>query len=99
MFGPEVVLPAGLTGLVAVGCALAVVNLLVVVDALAHDRSVHVPSAWVGATLAGAVTWVLLSGLDPIDRTVWAFVVAEAAAHVGLQVLLPRARSGLSRRA
>lgn len=99
VFGPEVELTARLAGLVAVGCALAVVNLLVVVDVLAHDRSAHIPSAWVAASLAGAVAYALLAGLDPTDRTVWAFVVAEAAAHVGLLVLLPRERSGVSRRA
>ena len=49
-----------------------------------------------GRPLAGAVAYALLSGLDPTDRTVWAFVVAEAAAHVGLLVLLPRERSGVS---
>ena len=75
------------------------VNLLVLVDVLAHDRSAHVPVAWAGATVAGAVAYVLLSGLDPTDRTVWAFVVAEAAAHVGLLVLLPRERSEVSARA
>ena len=99
VFGPDIRLAPHLVGLVAVGCALAVVNLLVVVDVLAHDRSAHVAVAWVGAMLAGAVAYVLLSGLDPTDRTVWAFVLAEAAAQVGLMVLLPRDRAEVSGRA
>ncbi|MET1059877.1 MAG: hypothetical protein ABWX84_09780 [Nocardioides sp.] len=99
VFGPDIRLAPHLVGLVAVGCTLAVVNLLVAVDVLAHDRSAHVAVAWVGATLAGAVTYALLHGLDPTDRTVWAFVAAEAAAQVGLLVLLPRDRAEVSGRA
>jgi hypothetical protein len=98
VFGPDVHLSPHLAGLVAVGCALAVVNLLILVDVLAHDRSAHVTVAWVGALLAGATAYALLSGLDPTGRTIWAFVIAEAAAQVGLMVLLPRDRS-VSRRA
>lgn len=98
VFGPDIRLEPHLAGLVAVGCTLAVVNLITLVDVIAHNRAAHVAAAWAVATVAALATYVVLGGLAPIDRTVWAFVVAEAGAQVALLVLLPRDRHSGARR-
>jgi hypothetical protein len=50
---------------------------------MARGRAGAVFRAWVAACLAGAVCFVL-ADLSPLDRTCWAFAVAEAAALVFL---------------
>ena len=93
VFGADVVLEPHLAGLVAVGCTLAVVNLLTMIDVLAHGLSARVAVAWSGTVVAALAAYVALSGLEPTDRTVWAFVVAEATAQLILLALLPRDRA------
>lgn len=93
VFGADVVLEPHLAGLVAVGCTLAVVNLLTMIDVLAHGLSGRVAVAWSGTVVAALLAYALLSGLEPTDRVVWAFVVAEATAQLILLTLLPRDRA------
>jgi len=55
--------------------------------------SVSTKVAWAVATVVAVASYAGLSGLEPIDRTVWSFVVAEAAAQLAMLVLLPRERA------
>ena len=93
VFGEAVHLPAHLCGLVALGCTLAVVNLVAMVDLLAHDRPARVTTAWAVAVVAAVAAYLLMVESSPLDRTVVAFLVAEAAATAVLLVLLPRERA------
>ena len=91
VFGPTVVASAGRSGLLAAGCTLAVANLVLMVFALAHDRSTMVAQAWVLATVTAAVVFLGLSAGSPVATTVTSFLVAETVAFVAL--LLVAARS------
>jgi O-antigen/teichoic acid export membrane protein len=93
IFGEAVHLPAHLCGLVALGCTLAVLNLVTMIDLLAHDQPARVTAAWAVAIVLAAATFLALVQAAPLDRTVAAFVAAEAAATAGLLLLLPRERA------
>lgn len=87
VFGDTVEIAHGDAGVIATGCALALVNVVLMVAALALDRPGRVAGAWGLAVLAGAV--VLLSTtfwLQPVGRVAVAFVAAEVAATVLLAV-------------
>ena len=84
VFGAALQLDAGQTALVAVGCTVAVANLVLTVSDLAQDHPTGVAGSWLAALVVGAVAFTALSHLTPLERTVWAFVVAEAAAFVAL---------------
>jgi O-antigen/teichoic acid export membrane protein len=83
VFGPGVELGGQAILLVAVGSAFALANLAATIMLMARGRAGAVFRAWVAACLAGAVCFVL-ADLSPLDRTCWAFAVAEAAALVFL---------------
>ena len=66
VFGDTVDIGHGDAGLIATGCALALVNVVLMVAALALDRPGRVAGAWGLAVLAGAMvllptTWLLRS--------------------------------------
>lgn len=94
VFGDRVDVSSGHAALLALGCAAAITNLVLMVLALAHDRPGQVARAWLAATLVGAVAFAALSGGTPLDATVGAFAVAEAAAVLGLLWVAARAIGG-----
>lgn len=85
VFGATVEVGRGVAALVATGCALALVAVVLMVGALALDRPGRVAGAWGLAVAAGAVV-LLLAGAGPVDRVAYAFVTAEAAATLLLAV-------------
>lgn len=86
VFGDDVVLGTGTTTLVAVGSALALTNLVSTLMVLAQNRAHAVARAWTVALTGGTATFAALSTAVPLDRTVGAFVAAEAVALVALLV-------------
>jgi O-antigen/teichoic acid export membrane protein len=86
VFGSDVVLGVGTTTLVAVGSALALTNLVSTLMVLAQNRAHAVARAWAVALVTGGLGFAALVALPPLDRTVWAFVVAESMALVALLV-------------
>jgi O-antigen/teichoic acid export membrane protein len=86
VFGSDVVLGVGTTTLVAVGSALALTNLVSTLMVLAQNRAHAVARAWAVALVTGGLGFAALAALPPLDRTVWAFVVAESTALVTLLV-------------
>jgi O-antigen/teichoic acid export membrane protein len=91
VFGERVDVSSGHAALLALGCAAAITNLVLMVLALAHDRPTQVARAWLAATLVGAVGFAALTGRTALDATVGAFVVAELAALLGLLWVAVRA--------
>lgn len=81
-------------GVLAVGCTVAIVNLVLMVGALVHDRPAAVAAAWGVAVLAGAGSVVALGDLSPRDRSMTAFVVAELVATAALGAVAVRALRG-----
>jgi O-antigen/teichoic acid export membrane protein len=81
-------------GLLAVGCTVAIVNLVLMVGALAHERPAGVAVAWGVAVLAGAGSLVALGALSPVDRSTTAFVVTELVATAALGAVAVRALRG-----
>jgi hypothetical protein len=86
IFGDTVEIGHGDAGLIATGCALALVNVVLMVAALALDRPGRVAGAWGLAVLAGAVVLLSTTWLLPVQRVALAFVAAELAAAVLLAV-------------
>jgi hypothetical protein len=84
VFGASLQLDAAQTALVAVGCTVAVANLVLTVSDLAQDRSTGVAGSWVSALLAGAVAFLALLAGPPLQGTVLAFLTAELAAFLAL---------------
>lgn len=93
VFGASLQLDAEETALVAVGCTVAVANLVLTVSDLAEDRPRGVAGSWLGALAMGGLAFLALAGSAPLPRAVWAFVVAEVAAFLTLLAV------GLRRRA
>lgn len=81
-------------GVLAVGCTVAIVNLVLMVGALAHERPAGVAVAWGVAVLAGAGSVVALGALSPVDRSTTAFVVTELVATAALGVVAVGALRG-----
>ena len=86
VFGDTVEIGHGDAGVIATGCALALVNVVLMVAALALDRPGRVAGAWGLAVLAGAVVLLPTTWLLPVERVAFAFVAAEVAATVLLAV-------------
>ena len=91
VFGHSVVLSPSHASVVAVGCTVAVANLVLMVMALGQDRPASSTRAWVVATVSGAVGFVLLGGAAPVTAAVACFLVAEVAALAALSVVAMRA--------
>lgn len=94
VFGSTVDAGRGQAGVLAVGCTVAIVNLVLMVGALAHDRPAGVAGAWGVAVLAGAGSVAALGHLSPVDRSMTAFVVAELVATAALGGVAVRALTG-----
>lgn len=90
VFGDEVRFESGPAAVVAIGCTVAVGNLVVMIMALAQDRAGGVVVAWVVATAAAALGFVALAALDPAARTGWSFLAGEAVAFLALLVVQAR---------
>jgi O-antigen/teichoic acid export membrane protein len=85
VFGGTVEVGAGVAAVVAAGCALALVNVVLMVGALALERPGRVAGAWGLAVVAGA-TVLLLTAIEPVERVAYAFLTAEVVATVLLAV-------------
>ncbi len=93
VFGDGVLLGAGESAALAVGCGLAVTNLVTMVVALAEGAASEVAWTWVASVLLAAAAFWASGGLDPTWRTVTAFLVAEVVALLGLLAGALRARA------
>ena len=85
VFGGTVEVGAGVAAVVAAGCALALVNVVLMVGALALERPGRVAGAWGLAVVAGA-TVLLLTAIGPLERVAYAFLTAEVVATALLAV-------------
>jgi len=90
VFGATVDVASAHAAMLAVGCTLAVANLLLMVVALAHDRPGAVAQAWLLAAAAGAGAFALLRSQDEVLTTVVCFVVAETVASLTLLAVVVR---------
>lgn len=97
VFGPTVEVSPTAAAVLAAGCTLAVLNLVLTVVALAQDRAPAVLAVWSGAVGVAAVTGLALAQREPTTLALGAFLAAEVAAAVGLAALRLRRpqRSGL----
>jgi len=85
IFGNEVRLDWFLSMLVAIGSAFALANLVMTIMIMAQGGSGKLARAWVVGVLGGVLVWVL-SAQEPLMRTCWAFLAAEAVAFAALTV-------------
>jgi O-antigen/teichoic acid export membrane protein len=90
VFGETIDVSGTVAALVAAGCTVAVANLVLTVVGLAKDRPLAAARAWLVSVAAAAVALAVLGGLDEVDRTVLAFVAAEAAALLALALVAGR---------
>ena len=94
VFGGGVRIAPAPSGWVAAGSALAVGNLVLMVVALAEDRAAAVARVWAAAAALALVVLLALVTMEPLPRTVAAFVAAEAFAFVALLVTARRGITG-----
>lgn len=94
VFGATVTVGTGVAGVIAAGCAVALVNVVLMVGALALDRPGRVAGAWGLAVVAGAAVLLSSTALVPVERVAAAFLVAEVAATVLLGVVASRVLRG-----
>lgn len=92
VFGSTVQVAGVEAGLVAAGCAVAVVNLVLVVVALAQDRALGALAAWGVAVAVAAVAGLTVAGASGEATAValGSFLAAELAALLGLAVVALR---------
>jgi O-antigen/teichoic acid export membrane protein len=81
VFGGTVEVAPDIAGVVAAGCALALVNVVLMVGALALDRPGRVAGAWGLAVAAGALVLVP-TAFGAAERVALAFLAAEVVATV-----------------
>jgi O-antigen/teichoic acid export membrane protein len=86
VFGSSVEVAPGVAMVVAAGCALALVNVVLMVAALALERPGRVAGAWGLAVVAGAVVVLVLRPFLPVERVAFAFLASEVVATVLLAV-------------
>jgi O-antigen/teichoic acid export membrane protein len=88
VFGSDVTLSETVAALVALGSAVSLGNLALMVLVMARNRTSIAVGSWVSAVAAGGVVMLLLllTGTSAAVATSWAFVAAEAAAFLGLLV-------------
>jgi O-antigen/teichoic acid export membrane protein len=77
VFGDDVVLSSGLALVIAVGSTVAMGNLVASLVVMAHGRTFGLVRSWLVAVVPAAL-WFALSGAPLLDRTCWAFLIAEA---------------------
>jgi hypothetical protein len=87
VFGATVDVGAGAAAVIATGCALALVNVVTMVAALAQDRPERVVVSWGLALLVGGVALLALRPLPAPDRVAAVFLVTEVVAAVALAVV------------
>lgn len=92
VFGPEVVLSATTTAIVAAGSAIAVCTLFLTLLMLAAARTGLISTAWTGAAVVGVL--LVLTGVgSPADTVALGFLAAEAFALCAISVAAVRGRS------
>jgi O-antigen/teichoic acid export membrane protein len=86
VFGSDVTLSETVAALVALGSAVSLGNLALMVLVMARNRTSIAVGSWVTAVVAGGVVLLLLllTGTSAALTTSWAFVAAETAAFLGL---------------
>ncbi|MBC2934259.1 lipopolysaccharide biosynthesis protein [Nocardioides sp. zg-1228] len=87
VFGRSVEVGPGVATLVAAGCALALVNVVLMVVALALERPGRVSGAWCLAVVAGALVLLTTGAAAPLERVAVAFLAAEVVATALLAVV------------
>ena len=87
VFGDTVDIGHDDAALIAGGCALALVNVVLMVGALALDRPGRVAAAWGLAVVPGAAVLLSTTRLPPLEAVAFAFLASEAAATVLLAVV------------
>jgi hypothetical protein len=93
VFGDTVDLSSSQAAVLAIGCTLAVTNLVLMVSTLARGRPAAAAAAWGAAVVVGAVAVVALSGASVFGTSSGAFLVAEVAATCALAVVAGRSLS------
>jgi hypothetical protein len=89
LFGKASELPAGSTALIAAGSVLAVTALMLLLVAVAADRSPQVLLVWLVAAAIGALAFAVLT-TEPSMRFAIAFFGVECLAVVGLIAIVAR---------
>lgn len=84
VFGPTVVVTSTAAAVLAAGCTVAVINLGLMVVALAQGRSGAVLRAWGLAVTASGASGVALAPQGPVTVVLTCFLVAEGVALAGL---------------
>jgi O-antigen/teichoic acid export membrane protein len=92
IFGEDVRVTALEAAVVAVGCTLAVANLVLMVTTLAQGEVTGVAAAWLGALAVAGSALLVGAALDPVLQVVCAVTAAELAAFAGLALVTRRAR-------
>jgi len=87
VFGDTVDIGHDEAAVIAGGCALALVNVVLMVAALALDRPGRVAAAWGIAVVPGAAVLLSTTWLPPLEGVAFAFLASEAAATVLLAVV------------
>jgi len=87
VFGDTVDIGHDEAAVIAGGCALALVNVVLMVAALALDRPGRVAAAWGIAVVPGAAVLLSTTWLPPLEGVALAFLASEAAATVLLAVV------------
>jgi hypothetical protein len=93
VFGDTVDLSSNQAVVLAVGCTLAVTNLVLMVSTLARGRPAAAAGAWGAAVVVGAIAVVALSGASSFGTSSGGFLVAEVAATCALAVVAGRSLS------
>jgi hypothetical protein len=93
VFGDTVDLSSSQAAVLAIGCTLAVTNLVLMVSTLARGRPTAAAGAWGAAVLVGAIAVVALSGASAFGTSSGGFLVAEVAATCALAVVAGRSLS------
>jgi len=88
IFGEGVTLDAPLCGMAAIASTVALANLVTTLMIMAQGRSGAVVRTWVAAAALG-LAFALVAPVEPLPRTVGAFLLAESAAFL-LLVLAER---------
>ena len=91
VFGDTIEVSGPQAAVMAVGCTVAVANLVLMVVAIAEDRPASSARAWAVAVVAGALGFVALSGQDPVASSTGSFLVSEVTALLALTVVALRA--------
>ena len=91
VFGDTIEVSGPQAAVMAVGCTVAVANLVLMVVAIADDRPASSARAWAVAVVAGALGFVALSTGPGRRPRPGAFLVAEVAALLALTVVALRA--------